>query len=320
MSEVPGYILKQAKSGDGSYWVNLNTGETAKSERDVYRAVVRSELPRAILEHYRETPGGQLSVDEIKALARAYGSEMDDAAAEKRLRDRKMTSALTRTLGSLLGAGTFGGFGAMMSPDVTGVSRGVSGSIGGLIGALLGYGITNAYDGDINRHNRMEAEMGVPIDDRTYKYAQAKMTEEDLKAFRDIVAQHKENARQRELRQKNRFERNRKDRVSEAKLMMMTLLGVGGVTLGGAAGGAVAGGAGKFLGGVLGGVGGLVGGNYAGKWLGNRTADRMERVENDTGVRVNEQNVENSTNLARQAIMYNMLSKARSGDGRGLVF
>lgn len=152
------------------------------------------------------------------------------------------------------------------------------------------------------------------------KSAQARLTEDDIRAFRDIVAQQKENARQRELRKVNRFERNRKARVAEAKLGLMLLLGVGGAAVGGVAGGAAGGLPGKAAGGLLGGIGGAIGGSYAGRWIGNRTADRMERLEDDTGVRVNEQNVENSADLARNAIFYNMLAKAMSPHRRDGAF
>ena len=295
----------------------MNTGDTVKSKRDVYKSILRSSMPGALLDKYQNTPGEQLSVDEIKSLVRAYGANIDDESAKDILRKRKRKSALARIIGTLAGAGVFGGLGAGFQPDVTGVPRGVSGAVGGVLGALAGYGLTNAVDGDMNRHNRMEAEIGAPIDERTYKYAQAKLTAADIKAFREMVSQQKENARQRELRRQNRFARNRKDRVREAKAALMTVLGVAGAVGGLHAGRYVGGKLGNEVGGSLAGMlglgaAGLVGGNILGARAGNSLADRMEQVERDTGVRVNEQEIERASHTAQNLALANLFSSTEN--------
>jgi hypothetical protein len=151
------------------------------------------------------------------------------------------------------------------------------------------------------------------------KTARAKLSDSDVEALREMMAQQKENARQRELRRTARFDKNRKERVRDAKNYMMIILGLAGFMGGRLAGGAIGKSIGQpgdmthnkgaLIGSLSGLVAGGIGGRYFGEGAGNRTADRMEQIEKDTGIRVNEQETENLARTTNNLMLYNTFFK-----------
>ena len=140
------------------------------------------------------------------------------------------------------------------------------------------------------------------------KRAQAALSPEDAKALMEYVNAQKAQAAKAEQQRKAMRDKNRSERVRTAKLALMGLLGSAGAYAGGRLGGHFGGSAGGIAGALAGGIGGAVGGWYLGASKGNRDADRMEKIEDETGESVAAQATRRAATLAN----YNAILNSRS--------
>lgn len=158
-----------AKKSDADYEFVLHhfgDGEITDKDR---RAIARQMVgPKALLKKYNAQKSNSLSKDEFLKWYKAVGGVGSAVDIDKEYRKRRRQDIIGRVAMALLLGGTFGTFGAIMKPEITGVSRGVSGAAGGALGALLGNAMADWQSGDFNRHYRLESELGRPVDPSEY--------------------------------------------------------------------------------------------------------------------------------------------------------